>query len=224
VRTNPTLEAPLPAQAVSACRALTALATTVVLAALAAGCGDRTNELPPPAAPAPHPASQPAQGLDLSPAEQQAVAEARATFDEFMTAYIEVSTADLPTADTAEDLFFRVERHADGLLPQELRSEIIGRWGAGQIVDGDLEWTFEAVVDVDLERVVDGNRIPRVRLRYCVDATDWLVVDSGTSAPAGRPGGRHLWDYAVSWFDDWGGQGLEGWRVVEGAAGHDRPC
>jgi hypothetical protein len=223
VRTNPTLEAPLPAQAVSACRALTALATTVVLAALAAGCGDRTNELPPPAAPAPHPASQPAQGLDLSPAEQQAVAEARATFDEFMTAYIEVSTADLPTADTAEDLFFRVDRHLGGRLSQELRGEVVGRWGEQKTMVGSLGWDLLRVAGVDLGRMVEGSSFPQVNLLYCIDATEWVANVVSTGDRAGSSGDRRLWRYAVSWNDDWFGQRVEGWRVVERQA-LEEPC
>jgi hypothetical protein len=144
------------------------------------------------------------------------VDEARARFDEFMNAYVEVSTADLPTAETAEDLFFEVEQHADGLLPQELRSEIVGRWGQGQIVSGQLAWEPIDVVGVDLDRLVEGNTIPRVGLQYCIDATGWEVVDAATGAHVEDEfGGRQPWQFAVSWHDDWGGQGLEGWRVVE---------
>jgi hypothetical protein len=182
--------------------------------ATAAGCGEETGGLPPPASPPPGTPSGPTPGPSLSPAEQEAVDEARARFDEFMNAYVEVSTADLPTAETAEDLFAQVDQHVGGgELSQDLRSEIVGRWGESHVLDGALEWDFVDVVEVDLDREVEGDSSPLVGLRYCVDASTWVSVDAATRTEVGQPGQRRLWSAAVVWSDDWFGQGIAGWRV-----------
>jgi hypothetical protein len=203
---------------------MAAFAVATVLVGGAAACGDdHPGDLPPPASSPPGGASE-TPGLELTPAEQEAVEEARAKFDEFMNAYIDVSTAPIPTAETAEALFLEVERHTDGLLPQELRTEIVGRWGGGRVISGSLDWNLVAVVDVDLEFEVNGSSFPTVFMDYCVDAANWAVVDSDSGEPAGEPVGRHLWSVEVSWSDDWGGLGLEGWRVVERENVEERKC
>ncbi|MGH3681530.1 MAG: hypothetical protein ACRDT2_14965, partial [Natronosporangium sp.] len=166
-------------------------------------------------------------GLDLSPAEQEAVDEARAQFDRFMNAYIDVSTADIPTVDTAEDLFSEVSGEGGGVLPSELRKEIVGGlWSERRVVDGTLEWALVEVVSVDLEREIRDRPAPLVDLRYCVDATAWVKVDAATGESIGSPGPRYAWGVAVAWSDDWGGlgQGPEGWRVVERERREDQPC
>jgi hypothetical protein len=205
-------------------RALVCTLTAAAVLATAAGCGEETGGLPPPASPPPGTPSGPTPGPSLSPAEQEAVDEARARFDEFMNAYVEVSTADLPTAETAEDLFFEVEQHADGALPQELRSEIIGRWGEGQVVEGTLQWRLTDVVDVDLGYEVNGAVFPTVFLKYCIDATNWVVVKAETGEPTGEPGREQAWSVELSWSEDWGGLDLEGWRVVERQEAEGQRC
>jgi hypothetical protein len=183
------------------------LAVATVLAGGTAACGgDGSSELPPPASSPSGGASQ-LPGLDLSPAEQEAVDEARAKFDEFMNAYIDVSTAELPTAEEAEGLFARVEQQAAGLLPQELRTEIVGRWGENRIISGSIKWSFVDVSEVDLDREVNGKRFPRVTLKYCIDAIDWLTVDADTGERAAGPGSHVQWIIAADWSDDWGGLG-----------------
>jgi hypothetical protein len=200
------------------------LAVATVLAGGTAACGgDGSSELPPPASSPSGGASQ-LPGLDLSPAEQEAVDEARAKFDEFMNAYIDVSTADIPTPDTAEDLFLEVEQHTDGLLPQELRAEIVGRWGKGRVIDGSLDWSLVAVTDVNLGFELNGLPFPTVYLDYCIDATDWVEFDSAGGGAANESAGQHPWSVEVSWSDDWGGLGLEGWRVVERDEMRERTC
>lgn len=197
-------------------RYLVVAATAVTIMGGAASCGgdEPDSNLPPPASPRAAPDQSPS--LDLSPAEHQAVDEARASFDRFMDAYVEVSTADIPTGDTAEALFHRVDEHLAGLLSQELRREIVGRWGDQQVVTGDLAWSLVRVLDVDLDREVDGVSFPQVTLAYCIDATGWNV--------AGEAGDKDTWRYAVSWSDDWFGQGIEGWRVVEREGLAAQPC
>lgn len=213
------------ARTVRPCPLIALLATVIALVSGATACGGGdTSDLPPPASPPPDSASEQTPGLELSPAEQQAVDEARAKFDEFMNAYIEVSTADIPTPDTAEDLFAQVDEHLAGLLSQELRGEIVGGWGQQQTATGTLGWSFVRVVDVDLDREVEDTSFPQVNLLYCIDSTDWAAVDANSDDPAGVPGRTVSWLYGVSWNDDWFGQGIEGWRVVEREALDGEPC
>jgi hypothetical protein len=224
-RRGPTepLEAPLLVQAVRVRTLITTLTGALVLATGAAGCGDDTSDLPPPA-PSPPPGSsgEASPDLELSPAEEEAVAEARAKFDEFMTAYIEVSTADIPTADQAEELFQRVEQHTDGQLPQALRDEIIGRWARNSVASGTMKWELSEVVGVDLEYEVSGVSFPTVFLTYCIDLTNWSAETEGAEQPD-MSHGQQLWNVEISWSSDWGGLGLEGWRVVERAE-QDMAC
>jgi hypothetical protein len=154
------------------------------------------------------------------------VDEARARFDEFMNAYVEVSTADLPTAETAEDLFAQVERQAAGLLPQQLRTEIVGRWGERRIMEGSINWSFGAVVEVDLDRKVEGSRYPRVSMDYCVDSSEWRAVDADTGEQVNVSRSQHLWRIAADWSEDWSGlgQGPEGWRIAELDELRDQAC
>lgn len=213
------------ARTVRPCPLIALLATVIALVSSATACGGGdTSDLPPPASPPPDSAGEQTPGLELSPAEQQAVDEARAKFDEFMNAYIEVSTADIPTPDTAEALFAQVDQHVGGgKLSQDLRTEIIGRWGNEQILHGALEWSFVDVIDVDLGREVDGENSPQVNLHYCIDATALLQVDAEAEESVGQPGGRHLWTVAAVWSSDWFGQGIEGWRLREREQ-LDQPC
>lgn len=205
-------------------RFLVVAATAVTIIGGAASCGgnEPDNNLPPPASPPVAPTPSPS--LDLSPAEQQAVDEAQGHVDTFMGAYVDVSTADLPTPEEAEELFFQVEQHADGVVPQEMRGEIIGMWGAGQTATGELRWQVLEVVNVDLDRRVEGNDIPRVDLRYCIDETGWALIDADTGSTAVGNGSTLVWTLGVSWYDDWGGQGLEGWRVTERQQLGEDPC
>lgn len=205
-------------------RFLVSVATAVTMMGGAASCGrdSENDDLPPPASP-PRTADL-SPGLDLSPAEQEAVDEAQARFDEFMSAYIRVSTADLPDAAGGEDLILQLEEQADGELPGQLRREIVGRWGDGQITEGTLRWTLVDVVEVDLELEINGRTFPTVLLRYCVDSTSWRSIDAESGDVAGSSGERHHWLYTMSWSDDWGGFGTEGWRAVEREAQAEQAC
>lgn len=193
----------------------------VLLTAALAACSS-DSDLPPPASATPPPSAE-TPSLNLTPAEQQAVEEAQALFDDFMTAYVEVSTADLPTAQTAEDTFSKVERHSDALVPQQLRSEIVGRWTEGKIMYGTLHWSIIELLAVDLNHQIDGITMPRVDLRYCIDATEWSEVDPTNKASEGEKGSRTSWTFSLAWHDDWGGLGLEGWRVID-RIGEQSPC
>ncbi|QSB14918.1 hypothetical protein JQS43_00535 [Natronosporangium hydrolyticum] len=197
-------------------RTVGTISAAALLAAGLTACGDDDDGLPPPpASPPPADPTDNEETLDLTPEEQEAVDEARAHIDEFLRNYVAVSTADLPAPEEAEELFSDVERDADGLLPQELRREIVGMWGEGQVVEGDLTWEALSVQSVDLENEIEGIRVPEVTVLFCVDATDWVAIDAATRDPASEAGHREEWLFTASWHDDWGGLGLEGWRVVE---------
>jgi hypothetical protein len=71
--------------------------------------------------------------------------------------------------------------------------------------------------------MVEGSSFPQVNLLYCIDATEWVANVVSTGDRAGSSGDRRLWRYAVSWNDDWFGQRVEGWRVVERQA-LEEPC
>lgn len=140
-----------------------------------------------------------------------------------MRAYIDVSTAEIPTPEEAEDLFARLDKHVGGgELSQELRMEIIGRWGDRRVLEGTLVWTPTTTLAVDLDREVDGRRSPQVRLQYCVDATELAPVGADTG-PVDQPTGRRLWTVLVVWSNDWFGQSIAGWRVRERLQLED-PC
>lgn len=204
-----------------------AVLAAVVLATTACG-GEPADDLPPAASPPPAAGTAAATpGLELSPAEQEAVDEARAQFDRFMNAYIDVSTADIPTAGTAEELFGRVDSEIGREFSSELRREIVGGlWSERRVVAGTLAWDPVDVMGVDLSREVDGGASPKVDLRYCVDASDWTHVDAETGEPIANAGSPRLWVISVVWWDDWDGlgQGPEGWRVVERDELADQAC
>lgn len=221
-----TREAPVRTRTTNA-RLPLAVLTAVALTTAACG-GEPADDLPPAASPPPAEATAAGTpGLDLSPTEQEAVDEARAQFDRFMNAYIDVSTADIPTATTAEDLFAKVDSEIGREFSSELRGEIVGDlWSERRVVAGTLEWDPVDVVGVDLAREVDGGTSPKVDLRYCVDVSDWIQVDAETRMPITTIGSPHLWLTSVVWWDDWGGlgQGPEGWRVVERDELVDQAC
>ena len=53
-----------------------------------------------------------------------------------------------------------------------------------QIAKGDLRWTFLGE-EIDLDRMVNDKNVPAVWLRYCIDPTDWQIVDAETGNLAG---------------------------------------
>lgn len=185
----------------------------VLLTAALAACSS-DSDLPPPASATPPPSAE-TPSLNLTPAEQQAVEEAQALFDDFMTAYVEVSTADLPTAQTAEDIFYEVDQHAAGLLSQELRTEIVGRWSQSQVGLGEMVWSLHAVDGVELDYEINGDSYPTVHLVYCIDGTNFAIIDAESRESVDGASGQALWRYTLQWSEDWFGQGIVGWRVTE---------
>lgn len=177
-------------------RPLSAVAVLTALL-LAAGCGDDGSDLPPPASSPP--TSSPTPELQLTPAEQQAVDEARAVFDVFMQTYIEVArTNEIQEVVEGQRLLGgRVLSYLADPLWREIQQEISDNWQNDRVMDGSVEWSFLRVVEVDLERVVNDDIVPEITMRYCIDTTSWVLADEATGEPVGDSGARHA---AAVWF------------------------
>jgi hypothetical protein len=189
-----------------------ALLTASLLTVASAACGDDTDDLPPPP-PSPAPQGAPEQEpveRELTPEEQDAVDEVRARFDEFMTAYVDVLTAG-EGADI--DTIFQVTRYAGGQARRDVHGEIFDNFMADQVADGTLAWEFLEVIEVDFDRMVADRESPEVQLRYCLDATDWRVVEKDGGATVTEPRGRHTALITGSYLDQWGDTGPDGWRI-----------
>jgi hypothetical protein len=201
-------------------------ALTIFTAALVivgtGGCGD-DSDLPPAASP-PATTSE-APGLDLTPAEQEAVDEARTTFDNFMNAYVEDATTGEPfETEMGPVIGGRPLEYLTGTLTQEVQSELVENRNENRVFAGSLTWNFVEVDNVDLDRTVQGRSVPTVRMSYCVDTTNWIIVDKDTGDPVGRPSARQIQTVEAVWFDDDGGARDEGWRFANREALQESSC
>ncbi len=191
------------------------LLTAVGLTLTACG-SDRGDDLPPPPASAPASSQDPAETIALTPEEEQAVEEAQAKFDEFMEAYVYEATTGEPLDTGAGPVIGgHPLEHAEFPLRQEIQLEFVENYDEGHVAKGDLRWTFLGVEEVDLDRMVNDKNVPSVWLRYCVDHTDWHMVDAETGDPATEPGDRQVAVFEAIWYDDADGARAEGWRIAE---------
>ncbi len=185
-----------------------AVAALMVVGVAACG-GDTDDRLPPPQSPAPT-QPEPSPTLDLTPAEQEALDEVRALFDEFMAAYVEVATSGLMPHDHEHHAFLDQHRLYDG---GHLR-ELFEMWQDSQVFQGDLHWTYLEVERLEIDHVsTAGNLNPQVWLRYCVDATDWVKIDQTTGDPVEEPGERMIWMVPAGYLSDEDAGGFGGWRL-----------
>jgi hypothetical protein len=195
---------------------LTALGLTLALAACSNASGDSGDDPPslPPSAPA---ATQaPAQTIELTPEEEQAVEEAKAKFDEFMEAYVYEATTGEPLDTGAGPVIGgHPLEHAEFPLRQEIQIELVENYDEGHVAKGDLRWTFLGVEDVDLDRMVNDKNVPAVWLRYCIDQTDWQMVNAETGDPVTEPGDRQIAVFRAIWYDDDGGARTARWLIAE---------
>lgn len=200
--------------------ALTIFATALAIVG-AGGCAD-DSDLPPAASP---PATTTeAPGLDLTPAEQEAIDEARTTFDNFMNAYVEVAqTNEIQETAAGNVLGGRALDFLTSPLREDVQREVADNWQAGQVQEGILEWTFVEVASVDLERRVNDIKVPEVVVRYCIDATGWVLVDEASGTPTGEPGGRHVVTIRLS-YQIRGTDPGPSWQVAERDAHSDQSC
>lgn len=195
-------------------RHTTAFATAIVALFAVTGCAANSDLPPPPASPAPSTEAQ-SPTLDLTPAEQQAVEEAQALFDDFMTAYIEVSkTNEVQETSAGAILGGRALEYLTSPLREEVQREIAENYRKNLVTQGSIDWTFLAVERVDLERQVDGVTVPEVILAYCIDTSNWSEVDADTGEVMGTPGQRET--VAVrSTYNTHGTEEQPSWRIAE---------
>ncbi|QSB14287.1 hypothetical protein JQS43_22715 [Natronosporangium hydrolyticum] len=173
-----------------------------VAAMLAAGGCSSDSGLPdPPESPPSNPDHSVAE-VDLTADEEQAVDEARAVFDQFMTAYNDVLTAGDPATDEVLDGILPL---AGGPLAREVNGEIFDNFQAGVRAEGVIEHQFIEIVSLDLDQttVVGGEDrpVPTVLLHYCMDATEWKSVDKDTGDVVDGPGDRQLTTVTAIYFD-----------------------
>ena len=107
-------------------RTPTVVLTTLGLTlALAACSNDSSDDLPPPPPSTPADTQTPAQTIELTPEEEQAVEEAKAKFDEFMEAYVYEATTGEPLDTGAGPVIGgHPLEHAEFPLRQEIQIEL----------------------------------------------------------------------------------------------------
>ncbi len=175
-------------------RTPTVVLTTLGLTLALTACGnDSSDDLPPPPPSTPADTQTPAQTIELTPEEEQAVEEAKAKFDEFMEAYVHEATTGEPLDTGAGPVIGgHPLEHAEFPLRQEIQAEFVEYYDEGQVAKGDLHWTFLGVEEIDLDRIVNDKNVPAVWLRYCIDQTDWQMVNAETRDPVTEPGDRQI--------------------------------
>lgn len=195
----------------------------VVLAGLVsvvAGCGgDEPSDLPSPlpVESVPAPASP---AVSLSPEDAQAAEEILAAFDEYMAAYIELSTAGAPGG--SEETLARLEDvpvagPAEFYLTDDL---LTGNFQAGRVAAGTVTWTAQ-VVDIDWEfsPPLDPEvTFPLATLHVCFDESDWTTVNVETREVVEGPRGRYISKVTARWMDPESDPNLtsrEGWYIIE---------
>lgn len=208
-----------------------AVAAAVATFGMAACGGDENADLPEPASPRPPAPEAPA--VTLTAEEQQAVDEVRAIFDEFMTAYVEILTAGNTPTDAELEPFLRLL--TDPLLHET--TEVYDNYQNERRADGQVEWQFVEVVEVDLDNVEvvvgEDEAIPLVRLRYCVDGTEWRTVEKSTGEPAEPaeqrvvdPGQRNHVTVEAAHFDlsPVGPRDDPRWHLADWQSEESQPC
>lgn len=204
-------------------RHTTAFATAIVALFAVTGCAANSDLPPPPASPAPSTEAQ-SPTLDLTPAEQQAVEEAQALFDDFMTAYIEDGKTGEPLDTPMGPVIGgRALEHLTGDLVRSIQAEFVDNRNRNLVYSGTVEWEFIGVDHIDLERKVRDQAIPAVWMNYCIDMTDWVTVDRHTGDQIGQPGSKSVVLIEAVWFDDDEGARTEGWRLADWEAS-SQPC
>ena len=190
-------------------KALPRAATTIAMA-LAAGmltaCGEEEVDLPEPAPPPTSVAAPATPDLDLTAEEREAVETAQEIFETFVANYQQI----LIDGERAESTDFGRLGPFGGLLAIGTWTEVDDNFQNGRRAQGALSWSL-VDVEVDLDNVLasSGEHMPVVRLRYCLDATDWRFVDTesgqltepSTERVLAEPGLRHLATIEFFYFD-----------------------
>ncbi|QSB13039.1 hypothetical protein JQS43_15430 [Natronosporangium hydrolyticum] len=151
------------------------------MALLGAACGQEESDLPDPPSDDRPELSQPV-APELTDEEQAAVDEVTALVDEFLALYQEILIEGEPAVNS---------RHSElpelgGLLLTGTWDEIDDNARNELRGDGAVTWEMAKVVEVDLDRFAnvggEDQNVPLVNLQYCVDATDWRIID-GSGEP-----------------------------------------
>lgn len=176
--------------------------TTGVLTA----CGEEEVDLPEPAPPPTTVAAPSTPEVDLTAEEAEAVEAAQEIFETFVANYQQI----LIDGEPAEGTNFGLLGPFGGLLAVGMWDEVNDNFQNGRRAQGTLRWSL-VDVEVDLDNIVaaSGEHMPVVRLRYCMDATDWRFVDTESGQPVEpstdrvlpQPGLQHLATIEFFYFD-----------------------
>ena len=185
----------------------------VLLTAALAACSS-DSDLPPPASATPPPSAE-TPSLNLTPAEQQAVEEAQALFDDFMTAYVEEAASGEPFETAMGPVIGgRTLEFLTGELTRSIQTELAENRNNNYVRSGNVEWNFMEVDAIDLDRTIADQVAPTIWMLYCIDMTSWSLVDRDSGQPTGPPGTKTAMLVELVWFDDDAGARSEGWRVA----------
>jgi len=188
-------------------RGLAALLASA-LAVLPAGCGDEEPDLPTPVAAPTQTAGTPTPTSTVSGEEAEAIDEVLALFDGYLTTYVEFATSEeAPTSDRA----FLAYAEADFVT--EARNEVVQNFIDGNVFSGTLDWRLLQVVEVDLERTVDGETRPQVVVRICLDGSSWTLVERDTGETVVEPPGSFASTVTAEWREE-REFGPDGWGLV----------
>jgi hypothetical protein len=155
-------------------RARTPVAAALLLVLLAS-CSQPPDGLPPAPSPSSPTAGPPV--MRLTAEERAAVDEVRDLFDEFMTGYVDLATSGEPPTEAATR---SLQRASTGSLGNDIAAELANNYLRNRRFDGTLHWFFVEVANIDLEHERFGDPSPLLLLRYCLDATDWRILDRVT--------------------------------------------
>ena len=108
-----------------------------------------------------------------------------------------VTSGDPPGEDAMAPVLLLLAHPLEG----DINTELVDNYLADRRLDGDIDWDFLEVVEVDLDRVVRGEEAPLVRLRYCLDFTGWVTVDKDTGEHLSGPGTRRSAIVEAEFFD-----------------------
>lgn len=203
-------------------RVVAAVLATALAAAGVGACGDDEPDLPTPIEqlsdlPA---APTPTSSVDLDPEEGAAVDEVLALYDGYLTTYVALATSEEPPTGHREREFLD---YAEAEFTTEARNEIVQNYLDGRLFTGTLSWSLLELVEIDLERTVDGDELPQVVFRVCVDGSTWTVVERDTGDQVEDPPGSYTATVTAEWREE-REFGPEGWGLREQENDRSAPC
>lgn len=175
----------------------TRLVATVVLAGListaAAACGGDGEPDPSPSPPA-STAPPALPTVSLSPEDAEAAEEILAAFDEYMTAYVELSREGVD--GQSEEAIARLE---DVPVVGEVRlglqhNHLTENHQQGRVTSGEITWTAAVTrIHWDFASPLQPDvTMPLATVQVCFDESGWRTVDAETGEVVVEPRGRYL--------------------------------